>query len=177
MLSTKTPSRLDGKRGSLFRDPILLTLTNVSVDRTAGTHQSGRYVIVSNRGHESITIFRVKQGRGAKGRAVRGTLSQVGFFHTRGETPRHFQVSSGFCSYFNNCIVEAFFSRCRSHHRQFDHSGQFLIVANQDTDTIAVFSFSLASGEIRYTGNEYRIPSPNFVCEYLSTVLARRCGA
>ena len=91
-------------------------------------HQSGRFVIVSNRGHESIAIFRVKQScGGGKGRAVRGTLANVGFFHTRGETPRHFQ---------------------------FDHSGQFLIVANQDSDTIAVFSFNLTSGEIKYTGHE-----------------------
>jgi len=58
---------------------------------------------------------------------MRGTLAQVGFFHTRGETPRHFQ---------------------------FDHSGQFLIVANQDSDSIAVFSFNLSSGEIKYSGNE-----------------------
>lgn len=100
-------------------------------------HQSGRFVIVSNRGHESISIFRVKQGSGTKGKAMRGTLAQVGFFHTRGETPRHFQ---------------------------FDHSGQFLIVANQDSDTIAVFSFNLTSGEIKYTGNEYHVPSPNFIC-------------
>merc|ERR1711862_727596 len=67
----------------------------------------------------------------------RGHLKQVGFFHTRGETPRHFQ---------------------------FDSSGQYLIDANQDSNTIAVFSFNLSSGEISYTGNEYRVPSPNFVC-------------
>lgn len=90
-------------------------------------HQSGRFVIVSNRGHESLTIFRVKQGSGSnKTKSLRGTLSQIGFFHTRGETPRHFQ---------------------------FDHSGQFLIVANQDSDTIAIFTFNLTSGEINYTGN------------------------
>ena len=100
-------------------------------------HQSGRFVIVSNRGHESITIFRVKQSHGNSTKGRRGTLAQVGFFHTRGETPRHFQ---------------------------FDHSGQFLIVANQDSDTIAVFSFNLTSGEIKYSGNEYRVPSPNFIC-------------
>ena len=47
---------------------------------------------------------------------------------------------------------------------QFDHSGQFLIVANQDSDSITVFSFNLTSGEIEYTVNEYRVPSPNFVC-------------
>lgn len=101
-------------------------------------HQSGRFVIVSNRGHESITIFRVKQCNSHNsGKGMRGTLSQVGFFHTRGETPRHFQ---------------------------FDHSGQFLIVANQDSDTIAVFTFNLTSGELRFSGNEYRVPSPNFIC-------------
>lgn len=95
-------------------------------------HQSGRFVIVSNRGHQSIAIFRVI----TKG-PTKGELKTVGYFHTRGETPRHFQ---------------------------FDASGQYLLVANQDSDSIAVFHFNLSSGEIRYTGNEYRVPSPNFVC-------------
>jgi 6-phosphogluconolactonase (cycloisomerase 2 family) len=44
----------------------------------------GGYVLVSNRGHNSITIFRVNQKNG-------GLLSLVGHFHTRGATPRHFQ--------------------------------------------------------------------------------------
>lgn len=92
-------------------------------------HPTGKFVIVSNRGHQSIAIFRVTPNS--------GKLRQIGFFHTRGETPRHFQ---------------------------FDSSGQYLIVANQDTDTIAIFSFNLSSGEMKYTGNEYRVPSPNFVC-------------
>lgn len=96
-------------------------------------HKAGNFVIVSNRGHESIAIFRVERKNGPK----RGCLKRVGFFHTRGETPRHFQ---------------------------FDHSGQFIIVANQDSNSIAVFSFNLSTGEIKYTGNEYRVPSPNFVC-------------
>ena len=50
-------------------------------------------------------------------------------------------------------------------HFTFDGSGQFLIVANQDSDTIAVFSFNMTSGEIKYTGNEYKCPSPNFICK------------
>ena len=95
-------------------------------------HKNGRFVIVSNRGHESIAIFRVR----SKGPA-RGQLGLVGYYHTRGETPRHFQ---------------------------FDSSGQFLIVANQDTDSVAVFAFNLSSGELKYTGHEYRVPSPNFIC-------------
>ena len=88
--------------------------------------------MVSNRGHQSIAVYKVHQ----KG-AHRGELTCVGYFHTRGETPRHFQ---------------------------FDASGQYLLVANQDTDSLAVFNFNLSSGEIKYTGNEYRVPSPNFVC-------------
>jgi 6-phosphogluconolactonase len=95
-------------------------------------HKSGRFVVVSNRGHQSIAIFRVVS-KGPR----RGELGAVGYFHTRGETPRHFQ---------------------------FDSSGQYLIVANQDTDSIAVFKFNLSSGEINYTGNEYGVPSPNFIC-------------
>jgi hypothetical protein len=95
-------------------------------------HPSGRFVIVSNRGHESLTILRVIQNGAHKGK-----VRQVGFFHTRGETPRHFQ---------------------------FDTSGQYLVVANQDSDCISVFSFNLCTGEIKYTGNTYHVPSPNFVC-------------
>lgn len=95
-------------------------------------HKSGRFVVVSNRGHQSIAVYKVHQKGGH-----RGELTNVGYYHTRGETPRHFQ---------------------------FDASGQYLLVANQDTDSLAVFNFNLSSGEIKYTGNEYRVPSPNFVC-------------
>jgi 6-phosphogluconolactonase (cycloisomerase 2 family) len=95
-------------------------------------HKSGRFVVVSNRGHQSIAVFKVSTHS-----SKRGKLDAVGYFHTRGETPRHFQ---------------------------FDASGQYLIVANQDTDHIAVFNFNLSSGDLKYTGNEYRVPSPNFVC-------------
>jgi hypothetical protein len=95
-------------------------------------HKSGRFVIVSNRGHQSIAVFRVKT-KGSK----RGELQNIGCIHTRGETPRHFQ---------------------------FDNSGQYLLVANQDTDSIAIFNFNLCNGELKYSGNEYRVPSPNFVC-------------
>jgi hypothetical protein len=37
-------------------------------------------------------------------------------------------------------------------------------VANQDSDSLAVFNFNLSTGMITYTGNEYKIPSPNFIC-------------
>lgn len=95
-------------------------------------HDSGRFVIVSNRGHQSIAILRVNQNG-----PLRGQLTIVGYFHTRGETPRHFK---------------------------FDNSGQYLIVANQDSDNLSIFNFNQSSGEIKFTGNEYQVPSPNFIC-------------
>ena len=57
--------------------------------------------------------------------------------HTRGATPRHFQ---------------------------FDPSGEWLVVANQDSNHIGIFHFSSSTGGLEYTGNEYYVPSPNFVC-------------
>jgi 6-phosphogluconolactonase len=92
-------------------------------------HNSGRFVIVSNRGHDSVCVFSVDQETGL-------LLTPV-LQHTRGATPRHFQ---------------------------FDGSGQWMIVANQDSDTIGVFRFNLSTGDITWTGNQYSVPSPNFVC-------------
>ena len=106
--------------------------TNMNTCGRICVHNSGRFVVVSNRGHQSITVYKVRK-TGPK----KGELVTVGYFHTRGETPRHYQ---------------------------FDNSGQYLLVANQDTDSLAVFSFNISTGEIKYTGNEYRVPSPNFVC-------------
>merc|ERR550525_1865855 len=91
-------------------------------------HSTGDFVLVSNRGHDSIAVFRV--GR-------MGMLSLAAIQHTRGATPRHFG---------------------------FDGSGQWLVTANQDSNCIGVFRFNLAAGRLDWTGHEYEVPSPNFVC-------------
>jgi len=91
-------------------------------------HSAGNFVLVSNRGHDSIAVFRV-------GRT--GKLSLAAIQHTRGATPRHFG---------------------------FDGSGQWLVTANQDSNCISVFHFNLATGRLDWTGHEYAVPSPNFVC-------------
>jgi len=96
-------------------------------------HPSGHFVLVSNRGHNSLAVFRIKHALGGK-------LSLVGFYHTRGETPRHFQ---------------------------FDGSGHWLMVANQDTDSLAVFEFNVSDGKLCFTNNIYSCPSPNFVACFL----------
>jgi len=95
-------------------------------------HSSGLFVLVSNRGHNSITVFRVHlEG------PTPGLLSVTYTQHTRGATPRHFQ---------------------------FDASGQWLITANQDSDNLKVFRLNLSTGKLEWTGHEYHVPSPNFVC-------------
>lgn len=98
-------------------------------------HATGNFVLVSNRGHDSITVFRVHHEPPRP-----GILSVACVQHTRGATPRHFQ---------------------------FDGSGQWLITANQDSDSIGVFRFNLATGKLEWTGHEYSVPSPNFVCSVI----------
>mmetsp|Transcript_30111 Transcript_30111/g.47907 ORF Transcript_30111/g.47907 Transcript_30111/m.47907 type:complete len:439 (-) Transcript_30111:48-1364(-) len=93
-------------------------------------HPSGLYVVVSNRGHNSLAVFRIQVRN-------KGKLRLVGLFHTRGQTPRHFQ---------------------------FDKTGQWLIVANQDTNTLVVFNFNVSDGSLSFTNNVYSLSSPNFVC-------------
>jgi 6-phosphogluconolactonase (cycloisomerase 2 family) len=62
-------------------------------------------------------------------------LGIVTYYHTGGQTPRHFN---------------------------FDPSGQFSIIANQDTDTLVGLNFNQSSGEPSFL-HSYPIPSPNFV--------------
>jgi len=95
-------------------------------------HSAGGFVLVSNRGHDSIAVCRVHHDS-----FPAGLLSVAHMQHTRGATPRHFQ---------------------------FDGSGQWMVTANQDSDCISVFRFNLATGRLDWTGHEYYVPSPNFVC-------------
>jgi 6-phosphogluconolactonase (cycloisomerase 2 family) len=49
-------------------------------------HPSGRFVLCSNRGHDSVAVFRVETEA-----EIPGLLSEVGIYHTTGMTPRHFK--------------------------------------------------------------------------------------
>jgi len=95
-------------------------------------HPTGDFVVTSNRGHDSVAVHRIHRDSKPP-----GMLTLAGIFHTRGETPRHFQ---------------------------FDKSGQWLLVANQDSNTCAVFAFNCSTGGVSYSGNTYPCQSPNFVC-------------
>mgnify|MGYP003329356253 CR=1 FL=1 len=65
-----------------------------------------------------------------------GTLSKLGEFATGGKFPRHFALSP---------------------------QGNWLIVANQDSDLMTVFSRDPASGLLSEQVTSFSVPSPNFV--------------
>ena len=54
--------------------------------RTSAVHPSGRFVYGSNRGHDSITMFRVEAD---------GRLALLGHRSTEGKTPRNFTLDTG----------------------------------------------------------------------------------
>jgi 6-phosphogluconolactonase len=95
---------------------------------------SGNYVLVSNRGHDSIAVFRIDDDSSSCGEG--GKLSVVSYTHTRGKTPRHFQFSP---------------------------DGEYLIAANQDANNISIFRFVQETGELLWTSQIYDVDSPNFV--------------
>lgn len=99
-------------------------------------HADGNFVLCSNRGHDSIAVFRVHPAHVGDPQPP-GHLSVATIRHTRGATPRHFQ---------------------------FDQSGKWLISANQDSDSVSIFSFCPHTGNMSFSGHSYSVPSPNFVC-------------
>jgi 6-phosphogluconolactonase len=50
-------------------------------------HPSGKFVYVSNRGHDSIAVFKVDAGT--------GKLTAAGHQSTQGKTPRNFAIAPG----------------------------------------------------------------------------------
>jgi 6-phosphogluconolactonase (cycloisomerase 2 family) len=82
--STLTTYRFDAERGSLSPREVVTTLppdfTGDNTTSEIAIAPSGRFVYGSNRGHDSIAIFRVDEST--------GTLHPVGWEPTQGKTPR-----------------------------------------------------------------------------------------
>jgi 6-phosphogluconolactonase len=86
--STVTAFAYDSRNGSFST---LKTLSTIPKDFTAHNdaaeivvHPSGKFLYVSNRGHDSITEFAID--------AARGVLTLAGDFPTQGKTPRNFAL-------------------------------------------------------------------------------------
>ena len=88
MTSTVTAFSYDAQKGVLTERETLSTVPAGYTGRNSGAeiavHPSGRFVYTSNRGHNSIAIFRVDEASGA--------LTFVRAQETGGSTPRHFEL-------------------------------------------------------------------------------------
>ncbi len=90
---TVTAFRFDGRQGRLEPLKTLSTLPASVTDRAGfstaeiAVHPNGRFVYVSNRGHDSLAIFAVDQQT--------GLLAFRGVEPTRCQTPRHFAIAPG----------------------------------------------------------------------------------
>ncbi|CEG45628.1 pgl [Plasmopara halstedii] len=103
--------------------------TNASTSADIHFSKDGNFLYTSNRGHDSIAMFKVDESS--------GTLTLLGFESTRGKTPRGFTVY-----------------------------GDWLIVANQNSNNMHVFKINCETGLLEYTGNSYEIGTA--VCLYVS---------
>jgi 6-phosphogluconolactonase len=107
----------DRSSGRLAEQQLVDTLPPGSDARAPGlstaeieVHPNGKFVYGSNRGHNSIVIYRVGE---------RGNLALVGHEARNIKKPRHFQI---------------------------DPTGKLLLVANQDGDSVSVFSIDRDTG-------------------------------
>jgi len=86
-----------------------------------------RFLYVSNRGDNSLAIFKVLDD---------GKLERIDIVPTGGKFPRHFALTP---------------------------CGKAVIVANQDSSTLTLFSRDTETGLIEATGQHYDIPAPNYI--------------
>jgi 6-phosphogluconolactonase len=85
--STVTTFSYDPQKGFLYDPQVASTLPKGFTGRNdtaeIGLHPSGRGLYASNRGHDSIAVFRISD---------KGALTAVGIFPTGGKEPRHFAI-------------------------------------------------------------------------------------
>jgi 6-phosphogluconolactonase len=88
MLSSVGAYAYDASRGTLKELQTVSTLPQGITAENSGAeiilHPTGKFLYTSNRGHDSIAIFRVD--------ASKGTLTAAGHVSTQGKTPRGFAV-------------------------------------------------------------------------------------
>lgn len=76
-------------------------------------HPTGDFIYASNRGHNSIAAFKLNKKT--------GILDEIGYYATRGETPRNFAISP---------------------------NGKYLYAANQDSNSVTIFKIDEQTGEL-----------------------------
>jgi 6-phosphogluconolactonase len=88
MLSKILAFRYDSRRQTLEEVQTVSTLPEGFAGANSGAeitvHPNARFVYASNRGHDSIAVFRIDPGK--------GTLAPVAHVSTQGKTPRNFAI-------------------------------------------------------------------------------------
>jgi 6-phosphogluconolactonase len=91
MASTVMTFQYNAGRGTLEELQTLSSLPEGFTGRNStaeiAVHPNSRFVYASNRGHDSIAIFRIDPGK--------GTLAPVAHVSTQGKTPRNFSIDPG----------------------------------------------------------------------------------
>jgi 6-phosphogluconolactonase len=135
LFNTVCVARLDGSDVASIKPRIIPiqyapTLDNkeiVSYVSEIKLSPDARFLYVSNRGDNSLAIFKVLED---------GQLERVGLTPTGGKFPRHFAITP---------------------------DGKAIIVSNQDSSNIRVFSRDVETGEIEMTEEVFEIPAPNYI--------------
>jgi 6-phosphogluconolactonase len=88
MFSNVAAFRYDAARASLTevqtRSMLPEGFSGESSGAEIAVHPSGRFLYASNRGHDSIAVFRINPAE--------GTLTSLGHVSTQGKTPRNFAI-------------------------------------------------------------------------------------
>jgi 6-phosphogluconolactonase len=112
---------------TILQDSVISLPDNFKDKNTSAdlhTDGSGKYLYLSNRGADVLTIYSI---------ANDGTISLIGYQPTGGKTPRNFLI---------------------------DPKGEYVFVANQDTDTINIFRINAKTGKLTPVGKPVAVPSP-----------------
>ncbi len=128
LASTITSFTWDGTKGTLgplgTNSTLPAGFSGTSATAEIVVHPNGRFLYGSNRGHDSIAVFRIGAG---------GDLQLVEIASTRGRTPRNFTI---------------------------DPSAHWLIAANQESNTLAVFRIDPTNGALSPVGGLANVGSP-----------------
>jgi len=127
--STLTVFAYDGETGVMRPLQTVSTLPDGFTGENSCAHvvvaPDGRFVYGSNRGHDSIAIWRIT-GEG-------GEVELVGHEPTQGKNPRHFSL---------------------------DPTGDWLLAANQNSDSVVTFRRDRDTGTLTAAGAATATPSP-----------------
>jgi 6-phosphogluconolactonase len=135
--STLTVYSYDALGGTISPIQNISTLpkgfTGASTAAEVALHPSGKFLYASNRGDDSIGDDSIVEFAVDR---KKGTLSFVQDVSTQGKRPRHFAI---------------------------DVTGEWLIVANQDSHTVIPFRIDDKTGHIAATGQSIEVNSPAMV--------------